>query len=45
MISLIKAHRILLKPNFQDFDRSQSLHVTAHQFLRVLKTLGLMPPS
>ncbi len=45
MIALIKAHRILLKPSFQDFDRSQSLHVTAHQFLRVLKSLGLMPPS
>lgn len=45
MCSLIKAHRILLKPAFQDFDRAQSLHVTAQQFLRVLKQLGLMPPS
>lgn len=41
----VKAKRIHLKPGFQDFDRSQSLHVTAHQFLRVLKNLGLMPPS
>jgi hypothetical protein len=28
-----------------DFDRSQSLHITSHQFLRVLKSLGLMPSS
>lgn len=34
-----------MKPGFSDFDRSKSQHVTAHQFLRVLKTLGLMPPS
>lgn len=45
MNTLIKAHRILLKPGFQDFDRSQSLHITTQQFLRVLKGLGLMPPS
>lgn len=45
MNTLIKAHRILLKPGFQDFDRSQSLHITSQQFLRVLKGLGLMPPS
>jgi Ca2+-binding EF-hand superfamily protein len=43
--SQIKAQRILLKPSFQDFDRSQSLHITSHQFLRVLKNLGLMPSS
>jgi len=41
--SQIKSQRILLKPSFQDFDRSQSLHITSHQFLRVMKNLGLMP--
>jgi Ca2+-binding EF-hand superfamily protein len=41
----IVSKRILLKPGFHDFDRSKSQHVTSHQFLRVLKTLTLMPPS
>jgi len=41
----IKAERILLKPAFEDFDRSRQLHITQHQFLRVLKQLGLMPSS
>ena len=41
----IKAERILLKPGFMDFDRSQQLHITQHQFLRVLKQLGLMPAN
>ena len=45
MNNQIKAQRILLKPGFMDFDRSQSLHITSHQFLRVLKSLGLMPSS
>jgi len=43
MNNKIKAERILLKPGFMDFDRSQQLHITQHQFLRVLKSLGLMP--
>lgn len=41
----IVSKRILLKPGFHDFDRSKSQHVTSHQFLRVLKTLTLMPPN
>jgi Ca2+-binding EF-hand superfamily protein len=45
MNNKIKSERILLKPGFMDFDRSQQLHITSHQFLRVLKGLGLMPAS
>ena len=45
MNNKIKAERILLKPGFMDFDRSQQLHITQHQFLRVLKSLGLMPAN
>ena len=41
----VVSNRILLKPGFQDFDRSQQLHITAQQFLRVMKNLNLMPPS
>ena len=41
----VLSNRILLKPGFQDFDRSNSQHITAQQFLRVLKTLNIMPPS
>lgn len=41
----IVSRRILLKPGFQDFDRSRCQHITQPQFLRVLKNLTLMPPS
>ena len=41
----VLSNRILLKPGFQDFDRSNSQHISAQQFLRVLKTLNIMPPS
>ena len=41
----VVANRILLKPGFQDFDRSQQLHITSQQFLRVMKTLNIMPPN
>jgi Ca2+-binding EF-hand superfamily protein len=30
MNNKIKAERILLKPSFMDFDRSQQLHITSH---------------
>lgn len=40
---LIKAHRILLKPFFQDFDPANTQHITLQQFGRVLKQLQLMP--
>ena len=41
----VVSNRILLKPGFMDFDRSQQLHITSQQFLRVMKTLNIMPPS
>ena len=41
----VVSNRILLKPGFQDFDRSKSQHVTSQQFLRVMKGLNIMPPS
>ena len=39
----IVSNRILLKPSFQDFDRTKSCHVTSQQFQRVLKNLGIHP--
>lgn len=39
------SNRILLKPTFADFDRSKSQHISSAQFLRVMKTLGIMPPT
>ena len=41
----IKNKRILIKPQFQDFDRTKSCHITAEQFRRVLKNTNLLPPS
>ena len=41
----VVSNRILLKPAFKDFDKSQQLHITQGQFLRVLKMLNLMPPN
>ena len=35
--------RILIKPQFQDYDRTKSSHITAEQFRRVLKVIGLIP--
>lgn len=43
--NLVVSTRILLKPAFADFDRSKSQHITAGQFLRVMKTLNIMPES
>ena len=37
------ANRILLKPQFQDFDTTKCCHITVQQFARVLKQLNLMP--
>ena len=37
--------RILIKPQFQDYDRTNSCHVTGEQFRRVLKELKLIPPT
>jgi len=41
----VNATRILLKPSFQDFDKSRCSHITKDQFSRVLKKLTLMPQS
>lgn len=41
----VVANRILIKPSFQDFDKSKCCHVTDQQFSRVLKKLTIMPPS
>lgn len=41
----VVANRILLKPGFGDFDKSNSQHITAQQFLRVMKNLNIMPPN
>ena len=43
MRRLIVCNRILLKPSFQDFDRTKSCHVTNQQFQRVLKNLKIQP--
>ena len=43
MRRIIVSNRVLLKPSFQDFDRTKSCHVTAEQFQRVLKNLGIRP--
>ena len=42
---IVISNRILLKPAFKDFDKSQQLHITQSQFLRVMKMLNLMPPD
>ena len=41
----IKTQRILIKPQFQGYDRTRGGHVTAEQFRRVLKELRLIPPT
>lgn len=41
--NIVKAHRILLKPSFQDFDPANTQHITLQQFSRVLKQMQLMP--
>lgn len=45
MRRVVMANRILLKPSFQDFDRSKCCHVTDQQFARVLKNLSIMPSN
>jgi Ca2+-binding EF-hand superfamily protein len=41
----IKDRRVLIKPQFQDFDKAKCCHISAEQFRRVLKNCALMPPS
>ena len=43
MRQLVSNNRILLKPIFQDFDKTKVGHVTDFQFSRVLKQTHLMP--
>ena len=37
---LINVKRVLMKPAFQDFDRTKCCHITKQQFARVLNSLG-----
>jgi Ca2+-binding EF-hand superfamily protein len=37
----IATKRILIKPSFQDYDRTKCCHITKDQFGRVLNSLGL----
>lgn len=39
----IKNRRVLLKPTFQDFDKTQIGYVSKNQFLRILNQFGLFP--
>jgi len=41
----IKNKRILIKPQFEDYDRTKCCHITVEQFRRVLKELKLIPPQ
>jgi Ca2+-binding EF-hand superfamily protein len=41
--SSVTKHRLLLKPNFQDFDRRNEDHVTREQFMRALSMFHLLP--
>jgi Ca2+-binding EF-hand superfamily protein len=40
--SVIKANRVLIKPSFADYDRTQTQRISVQQFARVLKQLNLM---
>ena len=42
---IVRANGILLKPSFQDFDRTNTCHITLQQFGRVMKQLGIMPSN
>ena len=35
----------MIKPQFQDYDRTNSCHITVEQFRRVMKELNLIPPK
>lgn len=41
----VNVRRIMLKPLFQDFDRTKNGHVTKQQFLRVLDSLRITAPD
>lgn len=41
--SEISNKRILLKPHFEDFDRTKSGHISKNQFLRILTQFSLLP--
>lgn len=42
---MIKNRRVLLKPTFQDFDKTQVGCVSKNQFLRILNQFGLFPDN
>lgn len=39
----IQTRRVLIKPHFQDFDRTHNGYITRSQFLRVLSTFDIYP--
>lgn len=41
----VGVRRIMLKPLFQDFDRTKNGHVTKQQFLRVVDSLRITAPE
>jgi len=41
----VQVRRIMLKPVFQDFDRTKNGHVTKQQFLRVIDSLRISAPD
>ena len=41
----IRNRRVLLKPHFQDFDRTNVGHISKNQFLRILNQFGLFPDA
>lgn len=41
----VGVRRIMLKPVFQDFDRTKNGHVTKQQFLRVIDSLRISAPE
>ena len=43
--SEITNKRILIKPQFQGYDKTRCSHISAEQFRRVMKELRLIPPS
>lgn len=38
---IVASKRVMIKPAFQDYDRTKCCHITRDQFARVLNSLGL----
>ena len=41
----IQNRRVLLKPNFEDFDKTKLGYITKNQFLRILNSFNLYPDA